>query len=161
MTGKLDTDLVGLITPKIEAAMAAPGKKPYAQAAVFYIDNGLDLDKAAAWIDAAIAEQPDAFYLIYQKARVLAKKGDKAGAEAAARLSSKAGLEDHGTGQGRIHPLERGAHRQPEVIRTAPPIADRSPRSAPKRAFGAVVCAVLFASTAPAAEPAAGPASNT
>ena len=84
---KLDTDLVGLITPKIEAAMAAPGKKPYAQAAVFYIDNGLDLDKAAAWIDAAIAEQPDAFYLIYQKARVLAKKGDKAGAEAAARQS--------------------------------------------------------------------------
>jgi hypothetical protein len=84
---KLDTDLVGLITPKIEAAMAAPGKKPYAQAAVFYVDNGLDLDKAAAWIDAAIAEQPDAFYLIYQKARVLAKKGDKAGAEAAARQS--------------------------------------------------------------------------
>ena len=44
------------------------------------------------------------------------------------------------------------------MIRTAPPIADRSPRSTPKRAFGAVVCAVLFASTAAAAEPAAGPA---
>ena len=84
---KIDVDLVGVMVPKIEAAMAAPGKKPYAQAAMFYIDNNLDLDKAAAWMDAAIAEQPDAFYFYYHKARILAKKGDKAGAEAAARHS--------------------------------------------------------------------------
>ena len=67
--------------------MAAPGKRPYFNAAIFYLDNGLDLRKAAEWIDAAIAEQPDAFYLIYQKARILARQGDKAGAEAAARHS--------------------------------------------------------------------------
>ncbi len=84
---KIDTDLVGVMVPRIEAAMAAPGAKPYAQAAMFYIDNNLDLDKAAAWMDAAIAEQPDAFYLVYHKARILAKKGDKAGAEAEARHS--------------------------------------------------------------------------
>ena len=40
-----------------------------------------------AWIDAAIAEQPNAFYLFYHKARILAKMGDKAGALATARQS--------------------------------------------------------------------------
>lgn len=84
---KLDTDVVGLLVPKVEAAMAAPGPKPYAAAAVFYADNYLDLRKAAGWMDAAIAEHPDAYYLVYQKARILAKMGDKAGAEAAARQS--------------------------------------------------------------------------
>jgi len=80
-------DVVGVMVPKIEAAMAAPGNKPYDQAALFYLDHNLDLDKASAWLDAAIAEHPDTFYLLYHKARVLAAKGDKAGAEAAARKS--------------------------------------------------------------------------
>jgi hypothetical protein len=84
---KVDVDVVGVLVPKIEAAMAAPGKKPYSQAAMFYLDNGLDLKVAGGWIDAALAEQPDAFYLLYQKARILAKQGDKAGAEAAAKSS--------------------------------------------------------------------------
>jgi hypothetical protein len=83
----LGVDVVGILVPKIEQAMASNGKKPYAQAALFYLDQNIDLDKANAWIDAAIAEQPDAFYLHYQKARILAAKGDKAGAEASARHS--------------------------------------------------------------------------
>jgi hypothetical protein len=80
-------DVVGVLVPEIEAAMAAPGAKPYDQAALFYLDHNLDLDKASAWLDAALAEHPDTFYLLYHKARVLAAKGDKAGAEAAARKS--------------------------------------------------------------------------
>jgi hypothetical protein len=84
---KLGFDVAGILVPKIDAAMAAPGKKPYFQAALFYLEHNLDLDKAAAWMDAAIAEQPDAFYMIYQKARILAAKGDKAGALAAAHHS--------------------------------------------------------------------------
>jgi hypothetical protein len=83
----LGVDVVSIVVPRIEAAMASPGKKPYAQAAVFYVDHNLDLGKANAWIDAAIAEQPGQFYLVYQKARILAAKGDKAGAEAAAHES--------------------------------------------------------------------------
>jgi Protein of unknown function (DUF2911) len=83
-------DVVGVLVPKIEAAMAAPGGKPYDQAALFYLDHKLDLDKASAWIDAALAEHPDTFYLLYHKARILAAKGDKAGAEAAARKSIEA-----------------------------------------------------------------------
>jgi hypothetical protein len=84
---RLKVDVVGTVVPQIEAAMALPGKKPYAQAALFYLDHNLDLDKAVAWMDAAIAEQPDAFYLLYHKARILAKKGDKADAIAAATQS--------------------------------------------------------------------------
>jgi len=84
---KIDVDVTSLI-PQIEAAMAAPGdKKPYAQAAMFYLDNNLDLKKALTWMDAAIAAQPDAFYLVFRKGLILEKLGDKAGALAAAKAS--------------------------------------------------------------------------
>jgi hypothetical protein len=83
----LSVDLVGMLVPKIEAAMAGTGKKPYDQAAVFYAEHGIKLDQAAAWMDASIAEHPDAFYLMYQKARILAKMGDKEGAKAEAGKS--------------------------------------------------------------------------
>jgi hypothetical protein len=84
---KLQVDVVRLLRPQIDAAMAAPGKKPYAQAALFYFDYDLDLRQAAEWIGDAIAEQPGAYYLLYQKARILAKSGDRYGAQAAARES--------------------------------------------------------------------------
>lgn len=85
---KLTVDLLGTLVPQIEAVMASDAaKKPYAQAAMFYRDHDLDLKKALTWIDAAIAEQPKAFYLYYHKARILAKMGDKAGALATARQS--------------------------------------------------------------------------
>jgi hypothetical protein len=84
---KLNVDVTGTLVPQIEAAMAAPGRRPYAQAAMFYLDHNLDLDKAVAWMDAAIAEQPDVFYYLYHKARILAKRGDKAAAIAAATQS--------------------------------------------------------------------------
>ncbi len=85
---KIEVDVVSILAPQIEALMDSnAAKKPYAQAAMFYCDHDLDLKKAAAWIDAAIAEQPGAFYYLYHKARILAKMGDKAGALAAARAS--------------------------------------------------------------------------
>jgi hypothetical protein len=83
----LGVDVVDIIVPKIDLAMASAGKKPYAQAAMFYLEHKLDLNKANGWMDAAIAEQPDTFYLMYWKARILAAKGDKEGAETAARRS--------------------------------------------------------------------------
>jgi len=84
----IEVDLVSTLVPQIEAAMAATeGKKPYFASAMFYYDNNLDLKQAAAWIDAAIAEQPDAFYMVYRKGLILEKAGDKAGALAAAQKS--------------------------------------------------------------------------
>jgi len=85
---KLQIDTAGIMVPKIEAYMAGPAaKKPYVPAAMYYLDNNLDLKKALAWMDAAIAENPKAFYFVYRKAKVLAKMGDKAGALAAAQAS--------------------------------------------------------------------------
>ncbi len=85
---KLEVDVVGTLVPQIEAAMAAPdGKKPYFAAAMFYYENNLDLKKAATWMDAAIAEQPNQMWMIYRKGLILAKAGDKAGALAAAQQS--------------------------------------------------------------------------
>ena len=84
---KVEIDTVGLLVPQIDAAMAAEGKKPYFPAAMFYLENNLDLKKAAVWMDAAIAEQPEAFWMMYRKGLLLAKMGDKAGALAAAQKS--------------------------------------------------------------------------
>ena len=85
---KLEFDVVGQVVPQIEAVMASDAKnKPYVPAAMFYLAHNLDLKKAVAWMDAAIAAQPDAYYYIYRKAQVQAAMGDKAGAIATANHS--------------------------------------------------------------------------
>lgn len=85
---KLEFDLTTKLVSQIEAVMASDAaKKPYAQAAMFYLDHDLDLKKASAWMDEALKAQPDAFYLIYRKGLILEKLGDKAGALAAAQKS--------------------------------------------------------------------------
>lgn len=84
---KLEVDVKSVVVPQIEAAMAGAGKKPYLQAAMFYYENDLDLKKAVAWMDAGIAEQPEAFWMTYRKGLILAKMGDKKGAIAAAEAS--------------------------------------------------------------------------
>ncbi len=81
-------DVVPAVQAQIEAVMASDAtKKPYVPAAMFYLDHNLDLKKALAWMDAAIAAQPDAFYFVYRKAKVQAAMGDKAGALATAKAS--------------------------------------------------------------------------
>jgi len=91
---RLAVDVVPTVLPQIDAAMAAGGRKPYYAAAVFYLEHNLDLDKALGWINAAIAEQPGQFPLLYQKARILAKKGDKGAALAAAQESEAGAAKD-------------------------------------------------------------------
>jgi hypothetical protein len=93
----LTVDVKSTLVPQIEAVMASGAEKlPYASAAMYYFENGLDLKKAAAWMDAAIAAQPDAFYLVYRKALILEKAGDKAGAAATARKSLEAAQKASG-----------------------------------------------------------------
>ncbi|MCY2959934.1 MAG: DUF2911 domain-containing protein [Planctomycetota bacterium] len=83
---KLEFDMKSVV-PEIESMMAGAGKKPYLQAAMFYYDNDLDLKKAITWMDAGLAEQPEAFWMTYRKGLILAKMGDKKGAIAAAEAS--------------------------------------------------------------------------
>jgi hypothetical protein len=99
---KLQLDMVGVLVPQIEAAMAASGdNKPYYPAAMFYYDHGQDLQKARQWIDAAVAQR-EAFYTVHLKAKILAKLGDKEGAIAAAKRSTELALKAEGPGSGYI-----------------------------------------------------------
>ncbi len=92
----LTTNVVEALTPKIEAAMAADGDRPYFPAAMFYYENGCDLDKAALWIDEAVKANPTAFWVSYRKGLILEKKGDKKGAIEAATMSLNLAKESSG-----------------------------------------------------------------
>ena len=86
---RLTLDIVSELAPKIDAAMSAPGEhKPYYQAAMFYYDHNLDLQKAKTWIDEA-AKANETYYVVHLKAKIYAKLGDKDGAIAAAKRSSE------------------------------------------------------------------------
>jgi hypothetical protein len=95
---KFEVELTGKLVPQIEAVMASDAKqKPYYQAAMFYYDHGQDLSKASKWVDAAIAER-EAHYIVYLKAKILAKLGDKEGAIAAAKRSTELAIKAKDTG---------------------------------------------------------------
>ncbi|MDP1581757.1 MAG: DUF2911 domain-containing protein [Candidatus Didemnitutus sp.] len=85
---KLTIDTKGILVPQIAATMASDEpKKPYFAAAMFYFENDIDHARALAWMNAGLAEQPNAFWMIYRKGLLLAKMGDKDGARAAAHAS--------------------------------------------------------------------------
>jgi hypothetical protein len=63
--------------------------KPYFNAAMYYMDNGKDLNQALAWFDKAAEMQPTAFWIHHQKANCLAKLGKKAEAKLAAEKSKE------------------------------------------------------------------------
>ena len=84
----LAVDVKSTLVPQIEAVMASGGDKlPYFDSAMYYFGNNLDLKKALTWMDAGLAANPGAFYMVYRKALILEKMGDKAGALAAAQQS--------------------------------------------------------------------------
>ncbi|MCK7555165.1 DUF2911 domain-containing protein [Chitinophaga sedimenti] len=62
-------------------------KKPYWTAASYYFDNNRDLKQALAWVDEAIKEAKEPFYMVHLKAKIQAKMGDKAAAKATAQRS--------------------------------------------------------------------------
>ena len=43
----------------------------------FYLDNNLDIDLALEWITVATEKRPEAFWMLYQQARILDKAGNK------------------------------------------------------------------------------------
>jgi len=59
----------------------------YASAAIYYAENGKDLNQSLTWINEAIKINPDAFWYIHQKAKIQAKMGDAKGARETANAS--------------------------------------------------------------------------
>lgn len=63
--------------------------RPYFNAAMYYMDNGKDLNQALAWFDKAVEAQPTAFWIHHQRANCLAKLGKKDDAKKAAEKSKE------------------------------------------------------------------------
>src|SRR6185437_13086951 len=74
---RLNLDVVSKLQPQIEAAMSGDNASRYAyQAATFYYDHDLDLQKAKTWSEAAV-KAGETYYNVNLQARILAKLGDK------------------------------------------------------------------------------------
>jgi hypothetical protein len=71
------------VRSQLEDAMKGD-KKPYYQAANFYFDYDKNYTKALEYINNATAENPKAFFMFLQKAKIQKAMGDKAGAKASA-----------------------------------------------------------------------------
>jgi hypothetical protein len=87
VTFPIQTDIDTKVMAQIDNAMSKDNH-PYFQAAIYYLDNGKDLNKALDWFDKAIAQDPTpggSFFIVYQKARCLAKMGRKADAKTTAQ----------------------------------------------------------------------------
>jgi len=82
----ISEDVETAVMKQIDNAMNKDNR-PYFQSAMYYLDNGKDLNKALAWFDKAIEQQPDAYWVYHQRANALAKLGRKDEAKVSAQRS--------------------------------------------------------------------------
>lgn len=82
----VETDIDTRIMQQISTAMKGE-KPPYFNAAMYYLENGKDLNQALSWFEKAAASTPTAFWIHHQLANCLAKLGKKSEAKAAAQKS--------------------------------------------------------------------------
>ena len=71
----------------IEAVMDGPSANDYFSAALYYLQEDMDMSKAKMWIDKAVSMNDKAFWMSRQQSLIYAKMGDKAGAIKAAKKS--------------------------------------------------------------------------
>jgi hypothetical protein len=99
---RVETPLTEKLVPQIEAAMSAEcDQKPYYQAAMFYFDHDLDIQKARKWIEAASAKN-ETYYIMHLQAKILAKLGEKQKAISAAKRSSELAVKAEGPSSGYV-----------------------------------------------------------
>ncbi|MFN2509410.1 MAG: hypothetical protein ABR589_11635, partial [Chthoniobacterales bacterium] len=77
---KLTTDDIEQVGAQLDAA--AKGATPLDartayQAASFYYENNKDMTQAAKWVDQALKENPNAYFMHYRRAQIQAKLGNK------------------------------------------------------------------------------------
>ena len=88
------------VSASIEKTMAGPGAGDYFSAAVYFLQEGKDINKAKTWIDKAIdmtKDQPRFWYL-RQQSLIHAKAGKTASAIAAAKKSLELAKKDGNAG---------------------------------------------------------------
>ncbi len=84
----ITTDVESKVMAQIDQLMNKDNR-PYYAAAMYYMDNGKDLNQAITWFDKAVEMQPTAFWVHHQRANCLAKLGRKEEAVAAAEKSKQ------------------------------------------------------------------------
>lgn len=90
-----------MVMSAIDKTMKGPGAGDYFAAAVYYLQEGKDINQAKEWIDKAIAMAGDKapYWQLRQQSLIYAKAGDKKGAIAVAKKSlasaQKAGNADY------------------------------------------------------------------
>ncbi len=82
ITSDVDTKVMSQIEENMKT-----DKPAYFQAALYYLENNKDINKAVEWINKAAVQQPDAFWVLHQQANILAKANKKTEAIAAATKS--------------------------------------------------------------------------
>jgi tetratricopeptide (TPR) repeat protein len=87
----ISTDIDSKIMSNIAKVMQGE-KPPYYNAAMYYMDNGKDLNQALTWFNKAVELTPNAYWVQHQRANCLAKLGKTAEARAAAEKSKELAL---------------------------------------------------------------------
>ena len=92
---KIEVPTDKMVSASIEKTMKGPGAFDYYSAAVYYLQEGKDINQAKTWIDKAISMAGDKvpFWQLRQQSLIYAKAGDKKGAIAAAKKSLAAAEE--------------------------------------------------------------------
>ena len=99
----IEVDVRDRLQPQIEAAMGSGQKQPdyiYFQAASFYYDHRIDLNRAAEWVDLALDQNPRAFWMLHLKAKIHAELGNTDIAIAAAEASTEQAVAQEGPSSG-------------------------------------------------------------
>jgi hypothetical protein len=75
----ITTEIDGKVMTQISELMKKEDKKdhPYFSAAMYYMENGKDLNQALDWFNKAAEQNPKAFWVLHQRANCLAKLGKK------------------------------------------------------------------------------------
>jgi tetratricopeptide (TPR) repeat protein len=82
----ITTDVDSKVLAQIDENMKTD-KPAYFAAALYYYETNKDINKALEWINKAVEQQPDAFWVVHQQANILAKANKKQEAIAAANKS--------------------------------------------------------------------------
>jgi hypothetical protein len=79
---------------KAIAANTTVNPENYYRAASYYLETKKDLKQALVWMDLALQADPDAYFMLHQKAKIQEALGDKKGAIATATASLNSARKD-------------------------------------------------------------------
>ncbi len=89
ITTEIDKKIMG----QIDNAMNKDSR-PYFQSAMYYMENGKDMNQSLQWFDKAIEQNPKGYWIYHQKANALVKLNRKAEAKTIAQKSMDLAREE-------------------------------------------------------------------